>query len=105
MAVVDEGNNAGGWATSPLRNSKPLRMRLRGRLRRGQRGRVRPRITDRRRRLKGVRVTVRGPVGVLRPSGRRGTVGSRLRPSARGNVRFGAEKRGYMNAEAALRVR
>jgi hypothetical protein len=69
---------------------------------------VRLTITDgHRRRLKGVRVTVRGPVGVVRPrsSGRRGTVSFRLRPSARGKVRFSAAKRGYMNAGAALHVR
>ena len=108
VAVIDEGSNAGGWATSPLRSSKPLRMRLRGKLRRGHRGRVRLTLTDaRRRRVKGARVTVRGPVGVVkaRSTGRRGTVSFRLRPKARGKVRFSAEKRGYMTAGATLRVR
>lgn len=108
VAAVDEGNNAGGFAATPLQNERPLRVRLRGKLRRGHKGRVRITVTSNsRRRVAKALVTVSGAVPGARPrrTGRRGTVTLRLRPTKRGKVRIRVEKRGYAPAKVTLRVR
>ncbi|MDP9294087.1 MAG: isoprenylcysteine carboxylmethyltransferase family protein [Actinomycetota bacterium] len=108
VAVMDEGNNLGGFAATPLQNGRPMRVRLRGKLRRGHKGSVRITVTTSgRRRVAKALVGVSGPGLRARPrrTGRRGTVTFRVRPMARGTVRFKIEKRGYATAEAVLRVR
>jgi hypothetical protein len=108
VATVDEGNNIGGYAVTPLRSARPMRVRVRGKLRRARRSLIRLTVTTsgRRRVAKAhVRVTGRG-LGIRpRTTGRRGTVTFRLRPMARGKVRFRVEKRGYATVEVVRRVR
>jgi hypothetical protein len=108
VATVDEGGNVGGWATSPLRSAPRARIRVRGSLRLNRTGTVRVTVTGRgSRRLKGAIVRVRGAGVVSRPkaTGKRGVVRLRLKPRARGFLRFSAEKSGYSPARAKLRVR
>jgi protein-S-isoprenylcysteine O-methyltransferase Ste14 len=106
VAAVDEGNNAGGFAATGLQSERPLQVRLRGKLRRGRKGRVRVTVRSRGRAVAKAQVRVSGPVSTRpRRTGRRGTVTFRLRPGARGKLRFRVEKRGYVPTEAVLRVR
>jgi len=53
------------------------------------------------------RIEVTGPVLRVRSwrTGKRGTVSLRIRPLARGKIRFRAVKRGYTPTQATLRVR
>jgi hypothetical protein len=108
VAVVDEGNNIGGWATRPLRKAPKSRIRLKGKLRRGRAGTVRVKVTGRKhRKLKGAIVRVQGAGVTARPkrTNKRGVARLRLKPRSRGVVRFSAEKVGYSPARAKLRVR
>jgi hypothetical protein len=108
VAVVDEGANTGGFATSPLRNSKPMRLRLRGSLRQGRARTVRATVKDARgRAIRGAQVSVTGGglhVGVRRTT-RRGRVSFRLRPGIKGKVRFQAEKPGFRPTVKTISVR
>ena len=107
VAVMDEGSNVGGWSTSALRHSRPLRLKLRGSLRRGASRPVRATVMDARgRAVRGARVSVTG-AGLhvrSRRSTRRGSVSFRLRPRVQGRVRFQAEKSGFAPAVVTLRV-
>src|SRR4051812_27950646 len=58
VAVVDEGNNVGGFAMAPLRAAKPLVAKARGRLRHGKRGTVEVAVTSRGRRTSGALVSL-----------------------------------------------
>jgi hypothetical protein len=108
VAVVDEGYNVGGWKSSPLRHSKPMRLRLRGSLRRGRTRTVRATVKDPRgHAIRGARVTVTG-AGLLmqaRRTTRRGRVSFRLKPTVKGRVRFQAEKPGFVPSAAGISVR
>ena len=58
VATLDEGGNAGGWASASLTSPKKLRVRVRGVARRNHRGLVRVTVTDSHgRRLAHVRVS------------------------------------------------
>jgi hypothetical protein len=107
VAVVDEGNNVGGFATAALRAPKPLRMKVSGRLRRGRTATVTLTLRSGRKSVAGALVGAQGPVRKLkaRRSGKRGTVRLRVRATKKGVVRFTATKRGYATATATLRVR
>jgi hypothetical protein len=108
VAVMDEGNNLGGWATRPLRTLRAAHIRVRGRLRAGLAGAVRVTVTGRGGRpLKGAVVRVRGAGIVARPrhTDRRGRLRLRLKPHTTGTARFSADKTGYRPARARLRVR
>jgi hypothetical protein len=108
VAVLDEGNNLGGWATRPLRQAPRAHMRVAGRLKVNRAGVVRVTVTGRKgRRLKGAIVRVHGAGIVVRPrvTNRRGTVRLRLTPKGRGRARFSADKAGYSPARAQLRVK
>jgi hypothetical protein len=108
VATMDEGNNLGAWVTSPVRQSKPMRLRLRGSLRQGRARTVRATVRDSRgRAIRGAEVSVTG-VGIrvaARYTTRRGKVRFRLRPMAKGRVVFLAEKRGFAPASKRIRVR
>jgi hypothetical protein len=108
VATLDEGHNLGGWASSPLRTSKRMRLRVKGRLKAGRSALVRIRVTSAKGRgVKGVRVRLGG--AGLRARSRRtgggGTVRFRLRPTSRGVVRVQADKRGFAPASARVKVR
>jgi hypothetical protein len=106
VAVVDEGNNVGGFATTALRAPKPLHMKVRGKLRRGHGTTVAITLTSAGKRISGATVSAAGPVRPAKArSGKRGTVRLRVRATSKGFVRFTATKRGYATATAALRVR
>jgi hypothetical protein len=108
VATLDEGHNLGGWAASPLRSSKQMKLRVRGRLKAGRTTLVRIRVTSAKGRgVKGVRVRL-GGAGLRersRRTGRRGTVQFRVRPQSRGVVRLQADKRGFTPASARVKVR
>jgi hypothetical protein len=108
VATLDEGHNLGGWAASPLRSAKGMRLRVRGRLRAGRSAVVRIRVTSAKGRgVKGVRVTL-GGAGLRersRRTGGRGTVRFRVRPRSRGVVRLQADKRGFAPASVRVKVR
>jgi hypothetical protein len=104
VAVVDEGNNQGGWATTTLSRERKLRVRL---TRAGKRV-VRVRVTGPgRRAVKGalVSVTARGLGTVKGRTGRRGKVTLRLRGAKRGKAVFHVDKRGYAPVDKKLRLR
>jgi hypothetical protein len=107
VAVVDEGLNVGGWTTSALSKTRPMRLRLRGSLHRGRARVVRATVKDAHKRaISGARVSVTG-AGLhvqTRHTSRRGTVSFRLRPRMKGKVRFQAEKRGFTPTAATIRV-
>jgi hypothetical protein len=107
VAVVDEGNNVGGFAMTALRAPKPLKVRASGKLRRGHTATVMLTLTSGRERVSGVRVGAQGPVSKVkaRSSGKRGTVRLRVKATKKGVVRFTATKRGYATATTTLRVR
>jgi hypothetical protein len=107
VAVVDEGNNLGGWATLPMRSARRASMRVKGKLHRGRSGIVRVTVTGGGRRLGGAVVHVRGAGLVIPPrrTNRRGQVRLRLTPRSRGTVRFSADKSGFAPATGKLRVR
>jgi hypothetical protein len=108
VAVLDEGNNLGGWATRPLRRAPKAHMRVAGRLKVNRAGVVRVTVTGRKGlRLKGAVVRAHGAGVIARPrvTNRRGTVRLRLTPKGRGRVRFSADKAGYAPARALLRVK
>jgi hypothetical protein len=108
VAVVDEGNNLGGWATRSLRKAPVAHISLKGRLRANRAGRVRVTVTGRLgRRLKGATVRVQGAGITMQPrrTNRRGAVSLRLTPRSRGVVQFSADKAGYSPARAKLRAR
>jgi hypothetical protein len=107
VAVVDEGGNVGGYATDTLRAPKPLKIKARGKLRRGRTATVTLTLTSGRKRVSGAVVSAKGPVRKVkaRRSGKRGTVRLRVRATKKGVVRFTAAKRGYATASATLRVR
>ncbi len=108
VAAVDEGGNLGGWATNPLRSAPRAKLRLKGKLRYGRASVVRATVTGRKGRpLKGATVRVEGAGTTSRPrnTNRSGVVRLRLKPRARGTVRFSAEKVGYSPARGKLRVR
>jgi hypothetical protein len=108
VATLDEGHHLGGWATSPLRSSKRMRLRVRGKLRAGRSAVVRIRVTSAKGRgVKGVRVTLAG-AGLRersRRTGRHGTARFRVRPGSHGVVRLQADKRGFAPASARVKVR
>jgi hypothetical protein len=108
VATMDEGNNLGGWATTPLSKPKKLRVRLRGGARRGHRGAVRVTVTNSRGvRLSRIRITVKGAGVKAKPhrTNRRGQTVFRIRPRKKGSVRFRAAARGYVTTGARLRVK
>ena len=107
VAVVDEGLNVGGWTTSALRHSRPMKLRLRGSLRRGRTRTVHATVKDAHgHAVAKARVSVTGAglrVRTQRTTGH-GTVSFRLKPGVKGKVRFQAEKRGFAPAAATIRV-
>jgi len=108
VAALDEGNNAGGWATSPLRAAQRARMRVSGKLRKDRAGRLRVTVTGRRgKALRGavVRVSGAGIVASPRRTGKRGRVVLRVVPRSRGTVLLSADKTGYSPARARVKVR
>ena len=108
VATVDEGGNLGGWASSSLSKPKKLRLRLRGRPRKGHRGTVRVTVTNSRGRpVARIRITVKGAGVKVRPrrTNARGRAVVRVRPGRKGSLRVRAEARGYAPAGARLRVR
>ena len=108
VAVMDEGNNLGGWATRPLRALRAARMRVRGTLRVGRVGVVRVTVTGSGgRALSGAVVRVQGAGIVTRPrrTDSRGRLRLRLTPRSSGKAQFSADKSGYAPARAKLRVR
>jgi hypothetical protein len=108
VAVVDEGNNTGGWASAPLRSPLPLRAYVSGTLRHRHTGRLRVTVTDARGyALAHASVTATGQ-GVARRTartGRRGTATLRLRPRSRGVVTVRVSLRGYVSWTVTVRVR
>jgi hypothetical protein len=108
VATMDEGNNLGAWVTSTVRQSKPMRLRLRGSLRQDRSRTVRAIVKDSRgRAIRGAKVTVTGP-GIRvapRQTTRRGKVSFRLRPQVKGRVVFLAEKRGFAPKSKGISVR
>jgi len=108
VAAVDEGNNVGAWSSGQVKSLRRMVVRVRGTLRRGRSGVVRISVKDAGgRALRGARITPRG-AGVSSRSkrtGRRGTITLRLRPRAKGIVRFRVDKRGFRPGSATLRVR
>ena len=108
VAALDEGNNAGGWATSPLRSAQQARMRVKGKLRKDRAGRLRVTVTGRNRKaLRGAVVRVSGAGIVARPrrTNKRGRVVLRVLPRNRGTVLLSADKAGYSPARARVKVR
>ena len=107
VTPFDDGGNQGGAAAGQLRSGKPLRLTLRGRIRRGRTTTVIVKVTDRRRRpVRGAKVQVRGVANVQpRSTSRRGTVRLRVRAVTRGRAIFRAVKTGYRTAEKTVRVR
>jgi protein-S-isoprenylcysteine O-methyltransferase Ste14 len=107
VAVLDEGNNVGGYAASPLVTPRPVRVRVSGRLRTGRRGRVRVTVTSRGRRVSSALVRVTAPAVRVpaRRTNRRGVATFRIRPVVRGKVGFQVEKRGYAFGNATVTVR
>ena len=107
VASMDEGNNLGAWVTNPVRQSKPLRLRLRGSLKRDRTRKVRAIVTDSRgKALRGAKVTVTGAgIRVAPRLTRRGKVPFDLKPMANGRVVFLAEKRSFAPASKRLTVR
>ena len=104
VATVDEGNNIGGWATTPIRNASVMRVKL------SKRGRhaVLVRVKDgRKKAVKGalVRVSGAGLPTVRKRTGKRGTVMVKLKGAKRGKVLFHVEKRGYVPKDVKFRVR
>jgi hypothetical protein len=108
VAALDEGNNAGGWATKPLRSAQRARMRVKGKLRKNRAGRLRVTVTGRNRKaLRGavVRVSGAGIVASPRRTNKRGRVVLRVMPRSRGTVLLSADKAGYSPARARVKVR
>jgi hypothetical protein len=107
VAVLDEGNNLGGYAASPLVSPKPMRVRARGKLRVGRRGRVRVTVTSAGRKLSNALVSVTAPAVRVRArrTSRRGVATFRVRPVVKAKVTFLVEKRGYATGQVSLRVR
>ncbi len=108
VASMDEGNNLGAWVTNPVRQSKPMRLRLRGSLKRNRTRKVRAIVKDSRgKALRGAKVTVTGAGIRVAPrlTTRRGKVSFRLKPRAKGRVVFLAEKRSFAPASKRLSVR
>lgn len=105
VAAIDEGNNLGGWATTPLSNARTMRVQLKKSGRRA----VRIRVTDARKRpVKAalVRVSGAGLRSTMRKrTGKRGTVTMKLKGAKRGKVLFHIEKRGYAPKDVKLRIR
>ena len=103
VAVVDEGNNVGGWATTAIRNARAMHVKL------SKRGRaVVVRVRDgKKRAVRGalVRVTARGMATTRKRTGKRGTVTVKLRGAKRGKVLFHVEKRGYVPKDVKYRLR
>ena len=107
MAAVDEGGNVGGWASGKVGLLRKMVVRASGVLRRGNRGVLEVRVTNAKNRVvKGARVTLRG-VGVRgrKRTGKKGIARFRVKPTARGNVRIRADKRGFRPGSDSLRVR
>jgi protein-S-isoprenylcysteine O-methyltransferase Ste14 len=107
VAVLDEGNNVGGYAAAALATPRPLRVRVRGKLRAGRRARVRVIVTSRRRKVSKALVRVTAPAVRVRArrTNRRGVARFRVRPAVRGKVVFQVAKRGYATRRVTLRVR
>jgi hypothetical protein len=108
VATLDEGGNAGGWAMAPIRSAQPLRVRLRGTLRRGRTGTLRVKVTDTRgRALNGaaVKTSGKGVTTRTRRTGRRGTATVRLRPRSKDRVAIEVSLRSYTTRTLSLRVR
>jgi hypothetical protein len=108
VASMDEGNNLGAWVTNPVRQSKPMRLRLRGSLKRNRTRKVRAIVKDSHgKALRGAKVTVTGAGIRVAPrlTTRRGKVSFRLKPRAKGRVVFLAEKRSFAPATKRLSVR
>ena len=107
VAVVDEGNNVGGFASGRFVN-RQLHVRVSGRrLRPRRQGIVRVRVTDERRRpVKSASVRVTGVARAKpRRTNRRGVATFRLRPTRKGRVVFRAVKRRYQPGRRSVRVR
>ena len=108
VAAVDEGGNVGGWSSGQVKLLRRMVVHALGFVRRGRRGVVTVSVRDARgRAVRGARVTPRG-AGVRsrsRRTGRRGSVKLRLRPRARGQIRFRVDKRGFRPGSATLAVR
>jgi hypothetical protein len=108
VASIDEGNNLGAWVTNHIRRSKPMRLRLRGSLRKGRTRTVRATVKDSRgRAIRRAKVSVTG-AGIrvtARHTTRRGKVSFRLSPKVKGRVVFLAEKRGFATSSKRLSVR
>jgi hypothetical protein len=108
VAVLDEGNNVGGWAAAPLRNQPLARLTVSGTLHAGRTAPLRVTVTDAGGRpLARAMVRAKGAGVSERPhrTDRRGRVTLRLRPHQRGRVRLSAAKRGYAPGRATVRVR
>jgi hypothetical protein len=108
VAAVDEGRNAGGWATSPMLASKGMRLKLSGSLRLEAARTIRAIVTDTKGRpMKGARVLVTGPGLRMQPrrTSAAGKASFRITPRLAGPVKFQAQKAGYKPASKTLRVR
>jgi hypothetical protein len=108
VAVVDQGNNVGAWSSGRVKLLRRMVVRVEGSLARGRGARVRVSVKDARgRNVRGARVTPRGS-GVrsrAKRTGKRGSVRLRLRPRAKGTIRFRVDKHGFRPGSATVRVR
>jgi hypothetical protein len=109
VAVVDEGNNTGGWAMAALRSPLSLRVRVSGKLRHRHTGRLRVTVTTTGgNALAAAHVTASGKSLRRRrtaSTGPRGTATLRLRPRSRGAVTLRVARRGYATRTLRIRVR
>ena len=108
VAVLDEDNNVGGFATGTFKLPRAMRVVATGFLMKRKRGLVTiTAVTLKGKPIKRASVKVTG-AGVRKLSKRTGRLGSakfRLRARRRGNVTFTVQKRGYRQGKAALQVR
>jgi large repetitive protein len=108
VAVVDDGNNLGGWASGTLRNPQRLRITVRGKLRAGKRSRIPVTVRDAKgRRIVGAAVSASGGGIAMKPKStrRKGKIVLRLRPRVKGKVTIKAAKSGYDTGQRTLKVR
>lgn len=104
VAALDEGNNAGAFATGRVVRGRTLRVRATGALRRDRLGKVTIIVTD------GAGRAVRGAVVSVKGAARRRTTRSgrltlRVRPRRAGRLGVIVSKTGYGTARTTIRVR
>jgi hypothetical protein len=105
IAVVDSGNNAGGWRTGAFNLPRGLRVNVRGVVHRGRRSTVTVRITHRNRGLRGVTVRAGGAgIRARRKTNSKGEVKLRVRARRGGRVKFTATRKSYRSGSATVVV-